>query len=89
MIPVLATLTLVCVNAFTVFVFWFDKQRALTGGWRVSEANLLFCAVIGGSPGALFARRAFRHKTRKEPFGTILLLICMVQLGTAIGFGLF
>ena len=41
--------------------------------------------MIGGSPGALLARRWFRHKTRKEPFSTRLLVIVAVQAGTIIG----
>jgi uncharacterized membrane protein YsdA (DUF1294 family) len=41
--------------------------------------------VIGGSPGALLARKLFRHKTRKEPFSTQLQVIIALQAGVAIG----
>jgi uncharacterized membrane protein YsdA (DUF1294 family) len=77
-------LCLAAVNAWTGFRFWQDKQRALTGGRRIPEADLLGLALIGGSPGALVARRLFRHKTRKQPFSTWLLLIAAAQAG-AIG----
>lgn len=78
---------LMVVNAVTLITFWCDKQRAIAGARRVPESDLLFLAAIGGSPGALLARRWFRHKTRKEPFSTRLLVIVMVQAGLAIGLG--
>ncbi len=48
-----------------------DKSAAQRGAWRVSEATLHAVDVLGGWPGALIARRAFRHKTTKQPFVTI------------------
>ncbi|WP_306304827.1 DUF1294 domain-containing protein [Sphingobium cloacae] len=79
----------VAINLITIFAFWDDKARAIAGEWRISEARLLGLALMGGSPGALFARRFFRHKTRKEPFATLLLLIAVIQLGLGIGCFLF
>ena len=77
---------LVLVNALTMFRFWQDKQRAIAGKRRVPEGDLLGLALIGGSPAALVARRLFRHKTRKEPFSTYLLVIIVLQIGAAVGF---
>jgi uncharacterized membrane protein YsdA (DUF1294 family) len=68
-------------NAWTVLRFWQDKQRAIVGDRRIPEADLLWLALIGGSPGAFAARQLFRHKTRKEPFSTRLMLIGAVQIG--------
>jgi uncharacterized membrane protein YsdA (DUF1294 family)/cold shock CspA family protein len=48
-----------------------DKIAAERGTWRTSEATLHAIALLGGWPGALVARRAFRHKTTKQPFRTI------------------
>lgn len=48
-----------------------DKLAAERGAWRIPEANLHAIALLGGWPGALVARRAFRHKTTKQPFRTI------------------
>lgn len=48
-----------------------DKTAAEQGAWRIPEANLHTVALLGGWPGALVARRVFRHKTRKQPFRTI------------------
>lgn len=76
---------LVAVNLWTIFRFWQDKQRAIAGQRRIPEGDLLGLALIGGSLGALLARHLFRHKTRKEPFSTNLLVIIALQLGTVIG----
>ena len=78
---------LVVVNLLTIVQYWDDKQRASAEEKRIPESNLLFLAAIGGSPAALLARRWFRHKTRKEPFSTRLMVIVMVQAGVAIGLG--
>lgn len=72
-------------NGWTVLRFWQDKQRAIAGERRVPKSDLLGLALIGGSPGALLARKWFRHKTRKEPFSTKLLLIVAIQAGAAFG----
>ena len=76
---------LVLVNLWTILRFWQDKQKARTGDRRVPESSLLGLALIGGSPGALLARHVFRHKTRKEPFSTQLLVIVALQLGAVVG----
>ncbi|HEY0148260.1 MAG TPA: DUF1294 domain-containing protein [Allosphingosinicella sp.] len=76
---------LLAVNLWMVALFWIDKQRARAGLWRVSEGNLLALAAIGGTPGAFLARHLFRHKTRKQPFTTYLVLIAALQVGAGIG----
>ncbi len=48
-----------------------DKSAAEQGRWRTSESTLHSIALMGGWPGALVARRVFRHKTTKQPFRTI------------------
>ena len=83
-VAALVTLWLAIINALTVLAFWVDKRIAQEGGRRISEANLLTLALIGGSPGAMFARQRFRHKTRKQPFSAQLFTVCGVQLVSAI-----
>jgi uncharacterized membrane protein YsdA (DUF1294 family) len=78
-------LALVAINAWTILVWRHDKQCAVAGVRRRSERELLTLALIGGTPGAFFARRRFRHKTRKQPFSTWLWAIAFVQMGVAIG----
>jgi len=74
-----ALLVALAVNAWTLYLFRLDKQRARAGRRRVPETELLLLALAGGSPGALIARRLFRHKTRKQPFSAWLMLIVAVQ----------
>jgi len=81
----IALVALLVINVLTVFRFWQDKVRAIAGQRRIAESDLLGLALIGGSPGALLARRLLRHKTRKEPFSTQLMVIVALQAGAAIG----
>ena len=68
------------INIFTWFLFWYDKRQAARRGRRISERNLLFLCLAGGTIGALHARRKFRHKTRKQPFVSLMKLIVAGQL---------
>ncbi len=79
------TLFLIVVNATAIAAFAIDKRRAIVGDWRISESTLLGLALIGGSPGALWARRRFRHKTRKQPFSATLDGIVILQAGISLG----
>ena len=82
-------LYLLIVNGWTAFAFWWDKQRAGAGGWRMPESRLLWLAALGGSGGAKFAQARFRHKTRKEPFrsqlnGIIVGQVVLLVLGLGL-----
>ncbi len=79
---------LLIINAETYLCFLIDKQRAQRWQWRIPENQLLLLAALGGSPAALLARHLLRHKTRKQPFSTILLCIFGIQVGAVIGFAL-
>lgn len=59
---------LIAANFMAFGIFGMDKFSARKGWRRVSEADLLYCALIGGSPGAWLGMRTFRHKTRKTEF---------------------
>lgn len=52
-------------NIITFFVFGYDKFLARTQKQRISERTLLTLALAGGSVGAVFAQKIFRHKTKK------------------------
>lgn len=83
---VLSALYLFTINALEILLFMLDKRRARLGHWRISERTLLTVALVGGTPGAYWSRQLFRHKTRKQPFSTLLHVIALLQLiaGTAI-----
>lgn len=82
-LPILCAL--LAINALTILRFRQDKARAIAGARRIPEASLLGLALIGGTPGAFLARRLFRHKTRKQPFSTWLILIALAQAGAIMG----
>lgn len=89
MLIVILTILFLAINGWTMLMFKLDKVQAIAGERRVPEANLLMLAFIGGTPGAFAARHLFRHKTRKEPFSTQLMVIAVVQVGALIGWFLF
>ena len=89
MLTAIASLGFIALNCWTIARFWQDKMRAQAGERRIPEADLLGLALIGGSPGALLARKMFRHKTRKEPFSTHLSLIAALQAGALIGLAIY
>ncbi len=72
------------INAVTVLLYGYDKRQAIVGGGRVPEAILHLAALVGGSPGALLAQAAFRHKTRKFKFQAVFVGILLIQVLTAI-----
>lgn len=78
-----APVGLLLVNVGAYLCFGADKRRAMLGEWRISEAALLLLALVGGSIGAKLGQRRFRHKTRKEPFRSLLNLILLGQAGAA------
>ncbi len=69
----------VLASAVAFFAFRADKRAAVMGERRVRESTLLLLAAAGGSPGAIAAQQLFRHKTRKEPFRSLLWAIAAAQ----------
>jgi uncharacterized membrane protein YsdA (DUF1294 family) len=78
-------LYLLAVNILTLALFALDKHRARRRRWRISEQSLLLFCLLGGTPGAYWARKTFRHKTRKQPFSTRLHMIAVVQVLAVMG----
>ena len=71
---------LIVINVVTFLVYGIDKWKAKKGSWRISEATLLILAVIGGSFGALFGMKVWRHKTMHKKFKYGLPLILLAQI---------
>lgn len=70
-----------CLSGITFAVYAIDKAAARRSGARVPENTLHLLALAGGWPGALFARQALRHKTRKQPFRSIFWLTVALNVG--------
>ncbi len=79
-------LYLVTINAATFCMYGIDKWQAVRGGWRISEAALLWAAVFGGSIGAWLGVVVFHHKTLHASFryGVPLILLAQVALAAWI-----
>ena len=74
------TLILLLLAELAVFgLFWFDKHQSREHGWRVRERTLLLVSLFGGV-GAWMGQHLLRHKTRKEPFRTLLGVVILAHL---------
>ena len=71
---------LAAANVAAFAAFGFDKKLARNGSRRISENTLLWLALVGGSVGAVGGQQLFRHKTRKEPFRSLLYGIVLLQI---------
>ena len=72
------------INVVTFFIYGIDKWKAKHSKWRVSEATLLFLAVIGGSIGAWMGMKVWHHKTLHKKFRYGVPTILMVQIAFTI-----
>lgn len=89
--PWLVLAWLLAINPITWLAFARDKKAARQISFRpnrIPEARLLGLAAAGGSPAAWAAMRQLRHKTRKQPFRTWLLVITGLQMGALLGLAL-
>ncbi|WP_108879577.1 DUF1294 domain-containing protein [Anderseniella sp. Alg231-50] len=75
----LLILCLAGINLVTFALFAWDKVSAIKGSRRISEGTLLTLALVGGTPGAFIAQQRLRHKTRKQPFRSYLIMIAVLH----------
>ncbi|HWW56737.1 MAG TPA: DUF1294 domain-containing protein [Sphingopyxis sp.] len=71
---------LIAANLIAFALMILDKQVAENGGHRISESTLLGWAFMGGAIGTFAASRLIRHKTRKQPFATWVMIWLWFQL---------
>lgn len=87
--PLNVALWLIGASLFAFAAFGLDKALAESGSRRISEASLLFYALVGGTLGAYAGRALFRHKTRKQPFSNELHTIAILQIAGLAGLAVF
>jgi uncharacterized membrane protein YsdA (DUF1294 family) len=81
--PDLATIYLVS-SAGAFVAYALDKAAAIGGVWRLPEAFLHLLGLAGGWPGALVARRLFRHKSRKASFQAAFWTVASLNSALAL-----
>jgi uncharacterized membrane protein YsdA (DUF1294 family) len=59
---------LAAVSGLTFWLYWRDKRRAESDGWRTPESTLHLAELLGGWPAAFLAQRTFRHKISKTSY---------------------
>lgn len=67
-------------SVITYTMYAADKSSAQNGSWRTPENTLHIVSLLGGWPGALFAQHQLRHKTRKQPFKSILWMTIFANI---------
>lgn len=71
-------------NLLSFAVFAFDKYAARQSLRRIPERRLILLTIFGGAGGAYLAQRLLRHKTRKPPFGWLVPLMAVLQMGLLV-----
>lgn len=66
--PLVLSATFAVSSTVAYWLYAKDKAAAKSGAWRVPENNLHIVALLFGWPGALFAQKRLRHKTKKQSF---------------------
>lgn len=70
----------IIVNVITMKVYSDDKKASIRGHERTPEACFIFCNILGGWIGAIFAQQWFRHKTRKLSFQLSVIMSIMINM---------
>jgi uncharacterized membrane protein YsdA (DUF1294 family) len=74
------------INLIAFLAFGWDKRQAERDGSRIAERTLIGFALFGGALGALIGQQVFRHKTKKQPFRTLLWLAALINVLAAAVF---
>lgn len=70
----------ISLSFLSIILMFLDKRAAIRREWRISESTLLLFAFLGGGIGAKLAQGRFCHKTRKEPFRSLLNMALVFNL---------
>ena len=71
---------LIFINIVGLLSMYLEKYFAKNNMYRISEKNLFFIAIIGGSIGSIIGMYQFRHKTKHRQFTTGLPFIIFIQI---------
>jgi Predicted membrane protein len=80
-IPIII-LTIYLVASLVAYVAYaMDKSAAKKGAWRTKENTLHLLSLIGGWPGAIFAQKKLRHKSKKVSFRAVFWVTVFLNCG--------
>ncbi|WP_182035374.1 cold shock and DUF1294 domain-containing protein [Vibrio diabolicus] len=74
----------ILMSIVTYVMYAIDKNAAQNGKWRTPENALHLLSLLGGWMGALCAQNQLRHKSKKQPFKSILWLTIFVNIGAFV-----
>ena len=63
-----------------------DKSRALDRSWRVPEKTFFSLALAGGAFGILVGSGVFHHKTRKDSFMGVIIVLFIIWIAVLVAF---
>lgn len=86
--PVWLPVAYLVLGIVSIAVYWFDKRAAEADRWRVTEKRLHLIDAIGGIAGGLIAQQLLRHKTSKQSFIVVTVLIAIVHVAVLASLGL-
>ncbi|MEO6421437.1 MAG: cold shock and DUF1294 domain-containing protein [Candidatus Nitrotoga sp.] len=66
-------------SCIAFLAYAFDKSAAQNNRWRTQESALHLLGLIGGWPGALFAQKKLRHKSKKKEFQTVFWITVVLN----------
>lgn len=62
-------------SLLTFVLYGIDKRRAIKQAWRIPEATLHLCELLGGWIGGFYGQKIWHHKTTKATYQYIFWLI--------------
>ena len=80
---VIGWLALTCFIGF--ILMGIDKARAQDGQWRIPERVFFRLALVGGAFGVVLGSGVFHHKTSKDSFLGVVLLITVAWVAVLLG----
>lgn len=79
-----AILYICLMNLIGFMMMGIDKNRAKRGKWRIPEARLFACSLLGGSLGTWAGMYLFRHKTKHWYFVIGMPMIFLLHIGLLV-----
>jgi len=70
---------LVFVNILSFIMYGLDKKKAIKKESRISEFQLLFISLLGGSIGSIIGMKVFHHKTLKWYFWFLNIIFLIIE----------